>query len=506
MLKICKWLNKNEMSGIQIRDNGNIYPCPVRWINLADNSEMYADYQNLTLEDIQGLREKFLNEINNGAQPECQNCNLLKEVNDENAGIGPIKHLIYHPHTLCSLNCRYCFYTDEQRSTPIDQKYKDLYKTIKHLYDIGFLDKKQFALDLGGGEPLLLDGIDKTLDFMSETWENSTFYLLSNSTIVDRVNKLIDIIKKGYNNIHKVLITSVDCGTPATYENIRRKDYFYNVTENLYNYAVNETFDEIFLKYILLDDMTNSDDENIFGFLRLCKLISNKQKKLFRISIDVDWLKRKHDDGKIPDELLKVAGKMYYIITEVMQINYIFLSDYLSENTKQGVEAVKKLKAYATEYKNSPKSYREKYELNNLQKDNTVDSIIKIESVFNKYTNITNALTQEVKEVKADVLTAQNEICKINKTLSSDLQNLKHDMQCMHDEIYNINEILAKNLQEIKETNHNFSKELSNYFSRPTTFQKIFSVRNEGAHKVLSILGIKCKFSRNLSKENYERV
>lgn len=58
--KICMWLNHQEMSGIQIRDNGNIYPCPVRWINLISDKEKYSDYNKLSLEDWQKPREKFL--------------------------------------------------------------------------------------------------------------------------------------------------------------------------------------------------------------------------------------------------------------------------------------------------------------------------------------------------------------------------------------------------------------------------------------------------------------
>lgn len=454
--KICTWLDKNGMSGIQFRNNGNIYPCCVRWVNLVENTEDFADYNNLSLEDLQNARGKFLDNINNGVYAECQSCNLLKEV-DDNAGVGAIKHLVYHPHTLCSLNCCYCFYTDEQRSTPIDPKYRDLYKTIKHFYDIGFLDKNQFALDLGGGEPLLLDGIDKTLDFMSETWKHSTFYLLSNSTIVDKANRLIEAVKKGYHNIHKVLITSIDCGTQATYSDIRKKDFYYNVTENLYNYAVNGTFDEIILKYILLDNKSNSDDDNVFGFLRLCKLISDNQQKVFQISIDVDWLKRKHDNEAIPDELLRVAGKMYYIITEIMQVKYIFMSDYLSENTKQGAEAVKKVKAYATEYKNSPKTFREKYELNNLCKNNIADKLNKLQKCVDTY--------------------------------SGDIHSERQELAGMLCSVSDENKILTERIQELK-------SEMKNYFSRPTLLQQIFSVKNERVHKVLRILGIKIKFRR----------
>lgn len=362
--KICCWLSQNGLSGFHIRNNGNMYPCVIRWINLTENKnqEHYIDYNHLSCEEIQELRLQFFDDINNGKHEECQNCPLLKEVPDEEAKLGPIKHLVYHPHTLCTLNCSYCFYTDEQRQIPIDTRHKDLYKTIKHFYDIGLLDKENFALDLGGGEPLLLDNLDKTIEFMSKTWKNPTLYLLSNSTVTQKVNELIQSTKNQYNNVHKVLVTSLDCGTAETYKKIRKKDCFYDVIENLYNYAENKIFDEMLLKYILLDDGSNTDDDNLYGFLRLCKLISQSSTKGFKVSIDVNWKERKHRDDKIPDNILKLIAKMRYIITDVMNLEYIYASDYLSGSTQQGIEAINKIEMFVEEYKFSNKCKRDIYE------------------------------------------------------------------------------------------------------------------------------------------------
>lgn len=363
--KACRWLNKNELSGIQIRDNGNIYPCAIRWIPLAEEPEKYKDYKNLTLSEIQDLRTKFLEEVNSGKHSECHNCPLLEEVGEENP-IGTVKHLIYHPHTLCSLDCKYCFYTNEQKRLPISEEYKDVYEVIKHFYDIGLLNKEEFCLDLGGGEPTLLDNIDKTVEFMSKTWKNPKFCLLSNSTVTEKANQLIEDLKCKYKNVTKVLITSIDAGTAKTYEQIRRKDYYYQVADNLYNYAKNNIFDEMVLKYIFLDDMSNADDDNIFGFLHLCKTLDMVNKYVIKISFDIDWQSRKYNDDEIPDKLLKIIGKMYYFVTEVLDIDYYFASDYLNKSTKQGSEAIKKVLQYAKEYESKEKTKRELYEIESL--------------------------------------------------------------------------------------------------------------------------------------------
>ena len=66
--KICCWLNQNGMSGFHIRNNGNMYPCVIRWINLTENKnqEHYIDYNHLSCEEIQELRLQFFDDINNG--------------------------------------------------------------------------------------------------------------------------------------------------------------------------------------------------------------------------------------------------------------------------------------------------------------------------------------------------------------------------------------------------------------------------------------------------------
>ena len=366
--KVCSWLNRDELSGLQIRDNGNLYPCAIRWIPLSDEPQKYKDYKNLRLEDIQDLRIKMFNEINEGKHKECLNCPLLHDSETENP-IGAIKHLIYHPHTLCTLDCNYCFYSTEQKKLPIPEEYEDVYENIKHFYDIGLLNKEEFCLDLGGGEPTLLKNIDKTVEFMSKTWKNSTFCLLSNSTVTQKVDALIDSLKDKYSNVKKCLITSIDCGTAKTYEQIRSKDYYYQVLNNLSNYTKSNIFDEILLKYIFLDDMSNTNDDNIFGFLHICKHLDMLNKGVIKISFDIDWHSRKHNDDSIPDEILKVIGKMYYYATEILDMDYYFASDYLNQSTYNGKFALKKVLEYAKLYETQEKTERELYEIQTLKQN-----------------------------------------------------------------------------------------------------------------------------------------
>ena len=247
-------------------------------------------------------------------------------------------------------------------------------------------------------------------------------------------------------NVHKVLITSIDCGTAQTYKEIRQKDYYYNVIHNLYNYARNGIFDEIILKYIFLDNGSNLDDDNIYGFLRLCRFIADNQEKDFKISLDIVWLERKHNDYAIPNRILQAIAKMKYIITDVMNINYIYASDYLNTSTKEGIKALEKINSYIEEFKFKDKSYREIYEFSYLRKD----------------------------------------------SLKEHLTNQNYELQ-------KLNNILKENLCEINFKTNNINKSIMSIaakLDKPTLLQHIFSVRNIGNHKIWMIFGIKIKIKR----------
>lgn len=87
----------------------------------------------------------------------------------------------------------------------------------------------------------------------------------------------------------------------------------------------------------------------------------------------------------------------------------------------------------------------------------------------------------------------------ISNTVLIDIQNLKDSNQQLHVEIEKLNNEVAK----IKGINQNslneifvLNKMLSDYIHRPTFIQQIFSVKNEGNHKVVRIFGIKIKVRR----------
>ena len=122
------------------------------------------------------------------------------------------------------------------------------------------------------------------------------------------------------------------------------------------------------LKYIFLDDLSNAGNDDIYGFLHLCRELNNNViDTKIKVSLDIDWFSRKHSDDEIPEEILKIIGKMYYMITEVLSIEYKFASDYLSNKTQQGAAAIEKVLKYAEEYSKQEKTEKELCEIESLR-------------------------------------------------------------------------------------------------------------------------------------------
>ena len=278
--KVCFWLDSN-ISGLIPMFKGSIYACCNRAIPLIKQKK----YSELTYEEIQQKRIELFNSINSKKDSPCKNCTFLVEKEEDEIDIGKISRLILFPHTTCNFNCQYCFFTQKDRKTKIDEDLCNIYDILKNFYNIGLLED-DFTLDLGGGEPLLLNNIDKTFKFMEEYYPKSTFFLVSNYSISSKVDNLIKILKN--RKIKTVLKTSIDCGTKETYAVLRKKDAFKTVYKNLLKSAKTGIFDTIYLKYIIMGDGSNSDLKDLDDYIYLCKRIKKYNKNETRVILDAN--------------------------------------------------------------------------------------------------------------------------------------------------------------------------------------------------------------------------
>ena len=346
--KICSWLDSNIRGGIQILDD-RIYPCC--GISEPMFAEKDLDYSKITVEDIRAKRNELVEQINAGNA--CQKCEQIIEKEEEDINVGKISYLSIGLFSTCNLRCKYCYFTHDELSKKLTPQRTQLLPFVKKLAEGGFL-KDDVQMGVAGGEPTLFEDLPETLKYLEEHFSKPSVILLSNSSVTARVNKIIEELKDC--KLSKTLYTSIDAGTPQTYEKIRGRDLFKNATENIINYAKNNIFDKITLKYILMFDHSNTSDKDIFGFLNFFNKVRKYQKGVIGMTIDCDMLSKEPFD----ERMIAAAGKLYYVATEIFGVEVTYCGGGLVHTTAQGKERINLVEEYASKYKTLPKSLYEK--------------------------------------------------------------------------------------------------------------------------------------------------
>ena len=373
--KTCRWLDSNLWGGIQILDDA-IYPCcgPGKPFFKEKN----LDYSKISIDELIAKRKELQEQINEGTA--CQGCEELVEKEESNIDVGKISYLSIGLFSTCNLRCKYCYFTHEELSDKLTPDRTHLLPFVKRLAEKDFL-KENFSMGVAGGEPTLLEDIPETLKYLEEHYKNPSAIFLSNSSITQKVNKYIKDLKN--NKVPLKLYTSVDAGCSKTFKLIRGKDLFKNVSKNLINYAKNNIFKVITLKYILMFDHSNTSDKDIFGFLELFSKVMLFQKEKTAMTIDCDMNCNKPFD----EEMIIAAGKLYYAAKEIFEIEVVFSGGGLVHNTKQGRERIDLIEQFAHNYK--PKGLYDKFAFFKLK---TYCLLITLRKIFNKYNHITKLL------------------------------------------------------------------------------------------------------------------
>ena len=193
---------------------------------------------------------------------------------------------------ICNHKCVYC--GGKQYACQYDNRI--VLKTIE-----GFVSKKKpsfFFIAINSGEPSLRKDLDELLDYlMMQQLENVNIY--SNASIYSKG------IEKSLKNNQVKLITSVDAGTRETYKSVHRADDYSRVINNLISYSVMGNGKHIRIKYIVLDDESNTSDDDLFGFLYAALLIKPE---------DISILPQFRDiSEKVPNSTIEFAAKMFYL-------------------------------------------------------------------------------------------------------------------------------------------------------------------------------------------------
>jgi len=173
--------------------------------------------------------------------------------------LGRIDHA---PRTICNLRCNFCGFTQaENRGDLLNAFVESEYDSLAILKVFGPEDVQwDAAVDFNGGETSLIKNLAAYLDWFNQM--KISVLLFSNSVIFKQ--EIYDGIASG---TIQWAVTSIDCGTPSTYQKTKKADVFGRVLETVTRYAEagSKGKGKLAIKYIFTED--NCSDDDVYGFV-----------------------------------------------------------------------------------------------------------------------------------------------------------------------------------------------------------------------------------------------
>lgn len=210
----------------------------------------------ITKKMITEKREQLFMMLNdNHSDISCKQCHMVKTKLYKDVKFTRLGHIDLAPSTICNLRCSFCGYTMK------DSFQASRYDALAILEEFSSEDVEwDSAVDFNGGEPAILPDVDDYLAYFNS--RRIRVFLYSNA--VKFRQSIFDGLKNG--SIRWVC-TSLDAGTPSSFLKIKKKDYYFQVLENLTRYAHAGSADggNLAVKYIFCKD--NCGDDDIAGFV-----------------------------------------------------------------------------------------------------------------------------------------------------------------------------------------------------------------------------------------------
>lgn len=209
----------------------------------------------VTKDFIVEKRLEYLKMLNDDAsEMDCKQCLMVESKRYGDISFSRLGHVDLQHYSICNLRCTYCAYTRDDVHLP--PQYDAL--AILNLFSAEEVEWNAHV-DFAGGEPTLLGNLVDYLEFFRVRRIRVLFY--TNAVLFHQA--IYDGLADG--SIFWVT-TSLDAGTPSTYNLLRGRDYYLQVLETLSRYAVagSRGNGKLSVKYIFCD--SNCGDDDIAGF------------------------------------------------------------------------------------------------------------------------------------------------------------------------------------------------------------------------------------------------
>lgn len=209
----------------------------------------------ITKDHIIEKRKECLRMLNDGhSEMDCKSCLMVEYKRYGDIVFSQLGHVDLQHYSICNLRCTYCNYTRE------GEHFLPQYDALD-VFRLFFAEDVLWNahVDFAGGEPTLLENLEEYLDY----FRTRRIRVLMYTNAVRFSQAIYDGLADG--SLFWVT-TSLDAGTPSTYQKLRGRDYYIQVLENLSRYAVAGSKGKgmLSVKYIFCE--SNCSDDDVAGF------------------------------------------------------------------------------------------------------------------------------------------------------------------------------------------------------------------------------------------------
>lgn len=284
------------------------YKAPKYIADCSTDEEVKKAELNKQIEqlDLQRKQSEIIKDLNENLENySCAKCIFLKDDKENKIDLKNKQkyNSIFLRHwTKCNANCVYC---DNHRDSTYDQKaLYNPYEIIKKAYENDLIDKENLIVRFQGGDLCVLQEFEQFIDLFTKYGYKSIHFSTNNIIYQPKIEEVLKATKGSLNS-------SLDCGTRATYEKIKRTDKFNECIENLKTYLSKGINPYCITIHYVITRGYNDNKNEIKAFMNLMKKIGIKSVGVRIDHKDLDAYLRNEADISIVNKYKQLITYFY---------------------------------------------------------------------------------------------------------------------------------------------------------------------------------------------------